>query len=104
MNVIVLVHLQLPLLLDLSFGTYLMFREDVDVRFPRPSLISNLPEEYIECERQIKDSKRKKEKMLEDIKREQALLDNAKFNFSRKKEEFLRFLADSSSYVSQVMA
>ncbi|KAF3432813.1 hypothetical protein FNV43_RR23915 [Rhamnella rubrinervis] len=79
-------------------------REDIDVRFPRPSLSSSLPEDYIEYERQIKDSKLKKDKMLEDIKREQALLDNAKFNFSRKKDEFLKFLADSSSYVSQVMA
>lgn len=40
--------------------------------------------------------------MLEDMKREQALWDNAKFNFERKKKDFLKFLADSSSYATQV--
>lgn len=63
----------------------------------------SLPESYIGAERQIQELKWKKEKMAEDIKREQALLDNAKFKFDRKKQEFLKFLAESSSYASQVI-
>ncbi|KAH0978785.1 hypothetical protein GBA52_005962 [Prunus armeniaca] len=76
-------------------------REDVDVRFPKLSVISSLPETYLDSERQINELKWKKEKMQEDMKREQALLDNAKFNFDRKKQDFLKFLADSSSYATQ---
>ncbi|XP_060675501.1 protein DEFECTIVE IN MERISTEM SILENCING 3 isoform X2 [Ziziphus jujuba] len=76
-------------------------REDVDVRFPKQLVTSSLPESYIESEKQIKEIKWKKEKLLEDIKREQALWDNAKFSFNKKKEEFLKFLAESSSYASQ---
>ncbi|XP_024029766.1 protein DEFECTIVE IN MERISTEM SILENCING 3 [Morus notabilis] len=73
-------------------------RQDVDVRFPKASLASSLPETY---KKQIQELKWKKEKMMEDIKRERALLDNAKFKFDRKKQEFLKFLAESSSYASQ---
>lgn len=77
-------------------------REDVQLRFAKASVKSSLPENYIESERQIKELKWKKEKMIEDIKREQALLDNSKLNFDRKKAEFLKFLAESSSYAAQV--
>ncbi|RXI08283.1 hypothetical protein DVH24_022427 [Malus domestica] len=76
-------------------------REDVDVRFPILSATSGLPENYFESERQINELKRKKDKLQEDMKSEQSLLDNAKFNFDRKKQDFLKFLADSSSYVTQ---
>lgn len=76
-------------------------RQDIDVRFPKPSVVSGLPESYLGTERQIQELKWKKEKMVEDTKREQALLDNAKFKFDRKKQEFLKFLAESSSYASQ---
>lgn len=79
-------------------------REDVGVKFPKPSTTSTLPENYIEAERQVKEMKWKKEKMLEDVKRERALLDNAKHNFEKKREEFLKFLAESSSYATQVIA
>ncbi|KAM5557604.1 protein DEFECTIVE IN MERISTEM SILENCING 3 [Rosa sericea] len=76
-------------------------REDVDVKFPKLSVASGLPESYLETERQINEFKWRKEKLIEDTKREQALWDNAKFNFDRKKKEFLKFLADSSSYATQ---
>lgn len=79
-------------------------REDVGVKFPKPSTTSTLPENYIEAERQVKEMKWKKEKMLEDVKRERALLDNAKHNFDKKREEFLKYLAESSSYATQVIA
>ena len=78
-------------------------REDVDVKFPKPLVISALPEKQIEAERQVKEVRWKKEKMQDDIQREQALLNHAKFNFDRKKQEFLKFLAESSSYATQVM-
>lgn len=77
-------------------------REDVQLRFPKASMKSSLPENYIESERQIKELKWKKEKMVEDIRREQSLLDNTKLNFDRKKAEFLKFLTESSSYAAQV--
>ena len=84
--------------------SFFMFgiREDVQLRFPKASMKSSLPESYIESERQMKELKWKKEKMIEDIKREQALLNNSKLNFDRKKAEFLKFLAESSSYAAQV--
>ena len=53
-----------------------------------------------EIERQMKDLKREKDKIMGDIKREQSLLDSAKFRFLRKKNEFLKFLAESSSYAT----
>ena len=77
-------------------------REGVDVKFPLLSNTSVLPESYLESERQLREMKWRKEKMEEDMKREQALLENAKFSFDRKKKEFLKFLADSSSYATQV--
>jgi hypothetical protein len=65
------------------------------VKFPKPSVTSTLHENYIEAERQVKEMKWKKEKMLEDMKREQALLHAAKFDFDKKKQEFLKFLAEA---------
>ncbi|KAK9291388.1 hypothetical protein L1049_019335 [Liquidambar formosana] len=80
-----------------SFGN----REDVDVRFPKSSGMSNLPVNYFETENKIRETKWKKERLLEDIQREQALLDHTKFNFGIKKQEFVKFLAESSSYMTQ---
>lgn len=74
----------------------------MDVRFPKLSVTSTLPDNYIDTEKQLKETKWKREKMLEDIKREQALLDAAKQSFERKKEEFVKFLAQSSAYATRV--
>ncbi|XP_059436554.1 protein DEFECTIVE IN MERISTEM SILENCING 3-like [Corylus avellana] len=79
-------------------------REDVDVKFPNPLVTSTLRENYIEAESQVKEMKWKKEKMLEDMKREEALLHAAKFDFDKRKQEFFKFLAQSSSYATQVVA
>ncbi|XP_062162657.1 protein DEFECTIVE IN MERISTEM SILENCING 3-like isoform X3 [Alnus glutinosa] len=76
-------------------------REDVDVKFPKPSVTSTLRDNCIEAERRVKEMKWKKEKMLEDMNREQALLQAAKFDFDKKKQEFLKFIAESSSYATQ---
>ncbi|KAL6127231.1 hypothetical protein ACLB2K_075272 [Fragaria x ananassa] len=76
-------------------------REDVDVKFPKLSVTSGLPESYLETQRQINEMKWRQENMEEDLKREEAQWDNAKFNFDRKKKEFIKFLADSSTYATQ---
>ncbi|KAJ6748767.1 PROTEIN DEFECTIVE IN MERISTEM SILENCING 3 [Salix purpurea] len=76
-------------------------RNDVDVRFPKSSVTSTLPDNYFDTEKHLKEMKWKREKMLEDIKREKALLDSSKQSFERKKEEFVKFLAHSSAYAAQ---
>ncbi|KAF5442729.1 hypothetical protein F2P56_035355 [Juglans regia] len=76
-------------------------REDVGVKFPKPLVTSTVPENYNEADRLVKEMKWKKDKMLEDMKREQAILDLEKSNFEKKKQEFLKFLAESSSYATQ---
>ncbi|XP_054791646.1 protein DEFECTIVE IN MERISTEM SILENCING 3-like isoform X2 [Prosopis cineraria] len=76
--------------------------ENVDVRFPRPGKF--VPDSYNETESQLNNRKRRKEMILEDIRREQTLLDIAKINFNKKKNEFLKFLAESSSYATQVQS
>ena len=48
-------------------------REDVDVKFPKPLVTSTLPEKHIEAERQVKEVRWKKEKMQDDIQREQVI-------------------------------
>ncbi|XP_050237479.1 protein DEFECTIVE IN MERISTEM SILENCING 3-like isoform X2 [Mercurialis annua] len=75
-------------------------QNNVDVRFPKPS--SNPPDIYLETEKQLKEVTWKKEKMTQDIKREQSLWNAAKYNFERKKEEFVKFLAETSAYATQV--
>ncbi|KAJ9159676.1 hypothetical protein P3X46_025161 [Hevea brasiliensis] len=79
-------------------------RNDVDVRFPKPSLAANLPDNYSETEKQLSGMKWKKDKLMEDVKREQSLLNAAKYSFERKKEEFVKFLAESSAYATQMQA
>ncbi|KAK2362504.1 protein DEFECTIVE IN MERISTEM SILENCING [Trifolium repens] len=75
-------------------------RDDVNVRFPRPERSVGL-NDHFENERQMKDIQWKKEKLLEEIKREKTMLDVAKYNFNKKKSDFLKFLASSSSYATQ---
>ncbi|KAE9604016.1 hypothetical protein Lalb_Chr11g0066881 [Lupinus albus] len=81
-----------------SCGVYsLGYSEDVHLRFPIPE--SSMAK--IETERQMKDVKLKKEKILEELKRERTLLDMAKFNFNKMKSDFVKFLAHSNSYATQ---
>ncbi|KAK7282562.1 hypothetical protein RIF29_11454 [Crotalaria pallida] len=75
-------------------------REDVHVRFPKPEKSMGL-DDQIEAERQMNDLKMKKDKILEDLKRERTLLDMAKFNFNKMKGDFVKFLAQSSSYATE---
>lgn len=72
------------------------------MRFAISSGVSYLPEEYIEVEKEMKEFKWKRERMMEDIQREEAMLAHVKFNFEFKKQEFLGFMAQSSPYTMQV--
>ncbi|GLU12028.1 hypothetical protein SLE2022_287370 [Rubroshorea leprosula] len=77
-------------------------REEVDVRFPKPSSMPDVPQSHIQAEKQIKEMNMKKENLQEDIKREEALLNKARFNFGSKKQEYVMFIAQSSSsYTTQ---
>ncbi|XP_038684893.1 protein DEFECTIVE IN MERISTEM SILENCING 3-like isoform X2 [Tripterygium wilfordii] len=82
---------------DFSLGD----RVDVDVRFPKASKTSNVPESYAQTEKKMSEMKWEQEKLTEDIKREQALLVNARSSFDKQKQEFVMFLAQSSSFATQ---
>lgn len=56
-----------------------------------------------ELENRLKEMKWKKDRALEDMQREQDLLDQAKFKYEIKKRELVRFIAESSSYMTQVI-
>ncbi|CAN1227947.1 Protein DEFECTIVE IN MERISTEM SILENCING 3 [Linum grandiflorum] len=75
--------------------------EDLNIRFPKPS-VSSVLNKYNETEKLLMELRWKKEKLEEGMKREQALLDAARHQFQKKKEEFVKFLAESSSYTPQV--
>lgn len=77
---------------------------DIDVKFPTTSQKLNLPESYFGIEVGLKEMKWKKDRTMEDMQREQALLAHARVNYETKKREFLQFLARSSSHVSQYPA
>ncbi|CAH8320393.1 unnamed protein product [Eruca vesicaria subsp. sativa] len=70
--------------------------DEGNVRFAKPTA-SQTMNNFSEAERQMKELRQKKEKTLEDIKRAQVLRDHAVYNFGKKKDEFVRFLAQSSS-------
>ncbi|GAA0150594.1 viral or transposable element protein [Lithospermum erythrorhizon] len=76
-------------------------RENVDVKFPKNFRRLNLPENYFEIENQIKEMNWKKERVVDDMRREQELLDRTKIIFDSKKQEFVKFLAESSTFMSQ---
>ncbi|KAJ4726666.1 Defective in meristem silencing 3 [Melia azedarach] len=76
-------------------------RLDIDVIFPKFSGMSEKTDKYAETEKQIQELKRKKETLQDDLRREQSLLNQAKDTFERKKQEFVKFLAESSTFASQ---
>lgn len=78
-------------------------REEVSVRFSVLSEGSSLPSDYIETEKEMKKLKWKREKLMEEMQREQLILDHAKSNLESKKQEFVRFLEQTQSYASQVL-
>ncbi|XP_059304589.1 protein DEFECTIVE IN MERISTEM SILENCING 3-like isoform X1 [Lycium ferocissimum] len=81
-------------------GVFVLGKREVEIKFPKSSRSSNIPENYFDTESRMKELKWKRERFLEDLQREQSFLDQAKFNFEIKKQEFVKFLAHSSSYVT----
>lgn len=75
----------------------------MDVKFPIVSGKSHLPDNYAEIEKILKAAKWEKDRLLEDVRREEALLNQSKLNYEVKKQEYLKFLAESSSYAAQVI-
>ncbi|KAL6500950.1 hypothetical protein OROHE_025147 [Orobanche hederae] len=75
---------------------------DIGVKFPNGSESLNIPERYFEIKSEMKETEWKKNRALGDMRREQNLLDHARLAYETKKREFLQFLAESSSHVSQV--
>lgn len=85
-----------------SPGVFLLGRrKDIDVRFPICSENSNLYDDMSKTEEQIKLKKWEKERIIEDIQREEALLHHAKSSFDLKKQEFLKYLGERSPYATQ---
>ncbi|KAE8694709.1 Protein DEFECTIVE IN MERISTEM SILENCING 3 [Hibiscus syriacus] len=77
-------------------------REEVDVIFLKTSATLEMSQKHTEAEKKIKEMRCEKEKLEEDMKRALALLKDAKSNFEIKKQDFVKFLALSSSYATQV--
>lgn len=82
-----------------SGGVFALGEREVEIKFSKSSGSSHLPENYFDTERRMKEMKWKRARFVEDLQREQTLLDHAKFNFEIKKQEFVKFL-HSSSYVT----
>lgn len=78
-------------------------RREVGVKFPKSFGRSIPPQNYFQIENKLKETKWERERIVEEMQREQALLDHARFNFEVKKQEFIKHLAQSSSYATQVM-
>ncbi|KAK9060856.1 hypothetical protein SSX86_018036 [Deinandra increscens subsp. villosa] len=73
-------------------------RDEMKVRFAATSfLLDNL----VDIEKKMEELKWKKETMVEELQREEAILTHVKYTFEVKKQEFVRFMAQSSPYVMQ---
>lgn len=79
-------------------------RGEVSVKFPVVSgQPPNRPDGYCEIENKMKEMILRQEKILDEIQRVRQIMDRENENFHRKKQEFLKFLADSSAYTYQVI-
>ncbi|EPS69220.1 hypothetical protein M569_05551, partial [Genlisea aurea] len=58
------------------------------------------PAEYLELQKESKETEWKKNRTLEDLKKEEELLNLASYKYEEKKREFVEFLATSSSYAA----
>ncbi|XP_075502442.1 protein DEFECTIVE IN MERISTEM SILENCING 3-like isoform X1 [Primulina tabacum] len=85
-----------------SPGVFRLASPREDVKFPVGFERLSLPEKFLEIENQMKETKWKKDRIAEDLLREQSYLDHAKVNYEIKKQEFLKYLAESSMYTAQV--
>ncbi|KAI3877086.1 hypothetical protein MKX03_027612 [Papaver bracteatum] len=76
-------------------------RKDVEVRFPLTSPTKKMALNYLDTEEKLKLKKWEKERILEDVLREQQLLIHVKQSFESKRQEFVKNLAESSSRITQ---
>lgn len=60
------------------------------------------PDNLVDIEKKLKELKWTKETSVEEVHREEAMLTHFKYTFEVKKQEFVRFMAQSSPYVMQV--
>ncbi|KAL6627114.1 hypothetical protein ACP70R_030840 [Stipagrostis hirtigluma subsp. patula] len=67
-------------------------RRNVEVKFPVGLDVSSLPEDIIEMEEQVKLKNWEKERLLEDMKREEDLLKQVKELYSKQKQELMDYL------------
>ncbi|KAL9164374.1 hypothetical protein ABFS82_06G100800 [Erythranthe guttata] len=68
------------------FSLGLRHERGIDVKFPiGAERLMNVPLSYLEIEKTMKETRWKKDRTCEDMKREQALLDHARFNYETKK-------------------
>ncbi|XP_019195552.1 PREDICTED: protein DEFECTIVE IN MERISTEM SILENCING 3-like isoform X3 [Ipomoea nil] len=81
-------------------GIYSLGNREVDVEFPKTMGTLMLPESYVDIENRLKEMRWKKERALEDLHREQALLDCARKNFEVNRQKFLKTLVACSSYTN----
>lgn len=72
----------------------------MDVKF---AISSYLPENLANIEKQMKESKWEKETTVEQLQQEEAILTQLKYTFQVKKQEFVRFMAQSSPFAMQVL-
>lgn len=73
-------------------------REEMDVRF---AVSGYQPENLVEIEKQMKELKWEKETMVETLQVEESILAHIRYTFEIKKQEFVRFMAQSSPYAMQ---
>ncbi|MQL80964.1 hypothetical protein Taro_013402, partial [Colocasia esculenta] len=74
-------------------------RDDVEVRFPVCSGLSNVP---LNIKEKLKIMKWEKEMHAEDFQREEVLFNHATDLFNSKKQELLQHLREAAQYVNQV--
>ncbi|KAI3975602.1 hypothetical protein MKX01_017515 [Papaver californicum] len=75
-------------------------RKDIEVRFPL-SPTKKMALNYMDTEEKLKLKRWEKERILEDVQREQQLLIHVKQSFESKRQEFVKYLAESSSHITQ---
>ncbi|KAF3629732.1 Protein DEFECTIVE IN MERISTEM SILENCING 3 [Capsicum annuum] len=80
-----------------SDGVFVLGERVVEIKFPKSSGRSKIPEDYFVIVSEMKELKWERARYVEDLQREQVLLDNALFIFEKRKEEFVNFLKDSSA-------
>ncbi|KAI3800228.1 hypothetical protein L1987_35539 [Smallanthus sonchifolius] len=72
--------------------------DEMKVRFATRSLVAD---NLADIEKKKKELKWEKETRVEEVEREEAMLTHVKYTFEVKKQEFVRFMAQSSPYVMQ---